>query len=212
MMTTSPQPHLTVRAIRCVGVEVPMTYALGTSRGVITKAPLLLIDLETEEGITGRSYLWCYFPAAMPAIASILGEVERTVKGETVAPVELWTKLAERFALIGVQGIVRMAMAGFDVAAWDALARALNVPLATLLGSKPKPVPAYNSCGLGLMAPDKVADEAEKLLTGGFRAIKLRLGYPTLDEDLAALHAVRKRVGESIAVMVDYNQALGLAD
>ena len=99
-----------------------MTYALGTSRGVITKAPLLLIDLETEEGITGRSYLWCYFPAAMPAIASILGEVERTLKGEPVAPVDLWAKLAERFALIGVQGIVRMAMSGFDIAAWDALA------------------------------------------------------------------------------------------
>ena len=83
-------PQLTVRAIRCVGVEVPMTYALGTSRGVITKAPLLLIDLDTEEGITGRSYIWSYFPAAMPAIASILGEAERTLKGETVAPVELW--------------------------------------------------------------------------------------------------------------------------
>ena len=205
-------PHLTVRAIRCVGVEVPMTYALGTSRGTITKAPLLLIDLDTEEGITGRSYLWCYFPAAMPAIASILGEIERTVKGETVAPVELWAKLAERFALIGVQGIVRMAMSGIDMAAWDALAIALNVPLATLIGGKPNPIPAYNSCGLGLMAPEKVADEAEKLLSGGFRAIKLRLGYPTLQDDLAALHAVRKRVGDGIAIMVDYNQALGLAD
>ncbi len=204
--------RLTVRAIRAVGVEVPMTYALGTSRGTITKAPLLLIDLDTEEGITGRSYLWCYFPAAMPAIASILGEVERTVKGEAVAPADLWAKLAERFALIGVQGIVRMAMAGLDIAAWDALARALGVSLSTLLGSKPRPIPAYNSCGLGLMAPEKVADEAEKLLTGGFRAIKLRLGYPTLKDDLAALHAVRKRVGDGIAIMVDYNQALGLAE
>jgi mandelate racemase len=62
------------------------------------------------------------------------------------------------------------------------------------------------------MAPEKVADEAEKLLSGGFRAIKLRLGYPTLQDDLAALHAVRKRVGDGIAIMVDYNQALGLAD
>jgi mandelate racemase len=209
---TATVPRLTVRAIRCVGVEVPMTYTLGTSRGVITKAPLLLIDLDTEEGITGRSYLWCYFPAAMPAIASILGEVERTVKGETVAPVELWAKLTERFALIGVQGIVRMAMSGLDMAAWDALAIALNVPLATLIGGKPRPIPAYNSCGLGLMAPGKVADEAEKLLAGGFRAIKLRLGYPTMKDDLAALHAVRKRVGDAIAIMVDYNQALGLAD
>jgi len=204
-------PLLTVRAIRSIGVEVPMTYALGTSRGVITKAPLLLIDLETEEGVTGRSYLWCYFPAAMPAIAKILEEVARVVEGERLAPADLWSKLAERFALIGVQGIVRMAMAGFDVAAWDALAIAAGWPLATLIGSSPKRIPAYNSCGLGLMAPREVADEAEKLLARSFRAVKLRLGYPTLAEDLAALHAVKKRVGSEIAVMVDYNQALSLA-
>ena len=183
----------------------------GTSRGMITKAPLLLIDLETAEGVTGRSYLWCYFPAAVPAIAKILEEVERVVKGERVAPADLWSKLAERFALIGVQGIVRMAMAGLDVAAWDALAIAAGMPLAALVGSGPKRIRAYNSCGLGLMTPKRVADEAEKLLAGGFRAIKLRLGYPTLGDDLAALRAVKKRVGAEIAVMVDYNQALSLA-
>jgi mandelate racemase len=204
-------PLLTIRAVRSIGVEVPMTYALGTSRGVITKAPLLLIDLETEEGVTGRSYLWCYFAAAMPAIAKILEEVARVVEGERIAPADLWSKLAERFALIGVQGIVRMAMAGFDVAAWDALAIAAGWPLATLIGSSPKRIPAYNSCGLGLMAPREVADEAEKLLARGFRAVKLRLGYPTLAEDLAALRAVKKRLGSEIAVMVDYNQALSLA-
>jgi len=211
-MRPAPQP-LTIRAIRSVAVEVPMTYALGTSRGTITKAPLLLIDLDTEEGVTGRSYLWCYFPAAMPAIASILAEVQRVVQGERIAPLDLWGKLAERFALIGVQGIVRMAMAGFDMAAWDALALAAGLPLATLLGSAPKPIRAYNSCGLGLMrSPDDVAAEAEKLTAGRFRAIKLRLGYPTLAEDLAALRSVKQRVGSDVAVMVDYNQALSLAD
>lgn len=204
-------PQLTFRAIRSTAVEVPTTYALGTSRGVITKAPLLLIDLETQEGITGRSYLWSYFPAAAAAIAQMLVEVARVVDGERLAPVELWRKLSERFALIGVQGVVRMAMAGFDVAAWDALAIAAGWPLAMLLGSTPKRVPTYNSCGLGLMSPDRLADEAEKLLAGGFRAVKLRLGYPTLTEDLIALHAVKKRVGGEIAVMVDYNQALSLA-
>src|SRR6266446_4004600 len=150
-IASKPNPLLTLRAIRCVGVEVPMTYALGTSRGTITKAPLLLIDLETEEGVVGHSYLWCYFTAAMPAIANILEEVERVLKGDRIAPVDLWGKLSQRFALIGVQGIVRMAMAGLDVAAWDALALAAGLPLATLLGSAPKRIPAYNSCGLGLM-------------------------------------------------------------
>ena len=113
---------------------------------------------------------------------SLLGEVERVVKGERVEPAELWAKLAQRFTLIGVQGIVRMAMAGFDIACWDALAIASGVPLVRLLGAEPRPIPAYNSCGLGLMNDGgALADEAEKLLAGGFRAVKLRLGYPTLN-------------------------------
>jgi mandelate racemase len=206
-------PHLTVRGIRTVGVEVPMTYALGTSRAVITKAPLLLIDLATEEGITGRSYLWCYLRGVMPAVASALALVEDIVKGDRVAPPELWDKLAQRFALIGVQGILRMAMAGFDVAGWDALALAAGLPLAKLMGAEPKPILAYNSCGLGLMAaPQAVADEAEKLLAGGFRAVKLRLGYPSWEQDRAAVRAVRRRIGEGVALMVDYNQALTLEE
>lgn len=210
-MNAVPAPILTVRAIKAVGVAVPMTYVLGTSRGAITRAPLLLIDVETEEGVTGRSYLWSYLPEAMPAIASILRAVFDTVKGERVAPAELWTKLALRFHLIGVQGIVRMAMAGFDMACWDALAQARGEPLARLAGGGPDRIPAYNSCGLGLMTPDALADEAEKL-AANFRAVKLRLGYPTVQDDLAALHAVRQRIGDGIEIMVDYNQALTVAE
>src|SRR5262249_60086903 len=68
---------------------------------------------------------------------------------------------------------------------------------------------AYNSCGLGLTDDlGALADEADKLLARGFRAIKLRLGYPTVQADIAAVQAVRKRIGEGVALMVDYNQAL----
>jgi mandelate racemase len=144
----------------------------------------------------------------MVAIASLLREVEDRIKGERADPEALWSKLAERFALIGVQGIVRMAMAGFDVACWDALAVAAKVPLVRLLGGDPRPILAYNSCGLGLMPKDALVDEAEKLLERGFRAIKLRLGYPTLEEDIAAIHAVKRRLPGGVALMVDYNQAL----
>ena len=205
-------PRLTIRAIRAVGVEVPLKLPLGTSAGTLRSAPLLLIDLETEEGVTGRSYLFCYLSAAAGAIATLLGEIERNVKGERVAPADLWEKLARRFKLIGVQGIVRMAMSGFDVACWDALALAAEKPLVALLGGVPRPVPAYNSNGLGLLAPDPAADEAERLLDRGFRAVKLRLGYPVLDADLAVVRAVRGRLPESVKVMVDFNQALSVAE
>lgn len=202
--------QLTVRRIRATGVEVPMKLPLGTSAGTVRSAPLLLIDVETEEGVTGHSYLFCYLPAAASAIAAMLAEVERCVKGERIVPAGLWEKLARRFRLIGVQGIVRMAMSGFDVACWDALAVAAGLPLVTLLGGRPRPIPAYNSNGLGLMAPKAAADEAEGLLERGFRAVKLRLGNATLDADLAATRAVRKRLPEDVGLMVDFNQALSV--
>ncbi len=206
------EPRLTLRAIRATGVEVPLKLPLGTSAGTLRSAALLLIDLETEEGVTGHSYLFCYLPAAAAAIAAMLGEVERSVKGDRVVPADLWAKLARRFKLIGVQGIVRMAMSGFDVACWDALALAAGKPLVTLLGGAPRRIRAYNSNGLGLMAPEAVADEAETLLEGGFRAVKLRLGYTTLAADLVAVRAARKRLPDSVELMVDFNQALSLAE
>jgi len=205
-------PALTVRGIWATAVEVPPTFILGTSRGAFRRVPLLLIDLETEEGITGRSYLFCYLRAAAQAIISLIDDIEEAIKGDTVDPAALGAKLAGRYALIGVQGIVRMALAGIDVACWDAVALAARQPLVRLIGAEPRPVAAYNSCGLGLMDDlGALAAEAEKLIAvANFRAIKLRLGYPTLERDIAAVHAVRKRIGERVALMVDYNQVLGV--
>ncbi len=204
--------RLTVRDIRTTGVAVPMSFALGTSKGVITKAPLLLVDLDTQQGITGRAYIWSYMPAVVSAIAAVLQVALETIQGDIVAPLALYAKLSERFVLIGKQGIVRMATAAIDMAAWDALAQSAGLPMAAMLGGEPKPVPAYNSCGLGLMPVDQLRKEAEALLRGGFRALKLRLGYPTLAEDLAAVRAVKESIPRGTVLLVDYNQALDLAE
>ena len=201
-------PSLTIRSLRARALSAPMTYVLGTSAASVRAAPLVLLDLETHEGITGRAYQFCYVPAAARALSPLLDDVQEALRGEPVVPLDVWSRLARRYTLIGVQGIVRMAMSLVDVASWDALAQAAGVPLARLLGASPRPIPAYNSNGLGLMPAAALADEAEKLLDGGFRAIKLRLGYPDLEGDIAAVRAVRKRIPESTAIMVDYNQAL----
>jgi len=189
-----------------------MRFELGTSAARVTEAPLLLIDLDTEEGITGRTYLFCYRPSGARAIALLLDDAVSLIRGDQLRPAEIAAKLARNFALIGVTGAARMALSGLDIAVWDALAIAEGMPLASMLGSAPHPIRAYNSCGLGLMAPPQVGDEAVRLVERGFKAIKLRLGYPTLEEDLAALKAVRERVGSAIAVMVDYNQALTIEE
>ena len=214
MPIQAKMPVLTVRAIKATPVEVPLNFVLGTSQQALRQVPLLLIDVETEEGVTGRSYLFCYLRAVQPAIVSLLGEIENLTRGECADPAVLAARLMRRFTLIGVQGIVRMALAGFDMACWDAVAIAAGQPLAAMLGAQARPIPAYNSCGMGIKDDlGELAAEAETLLAmGGFRALKLRLGYPTLDGDIAAVRAVRQRIGNDVALMVDYNQALTLDD
>ena len=211
-MSKTELPKLTVRSLRTTSVSVPMTHVLGTSAQTIRSAPLLLIDFETEEGITGRTYLWCYIPLAAGLIARALEELIGIIKGDAVHPAEIAEKLAQRFKLIGTTGIIAMAMAGLDVVCWDALSVAAGISLTEFLGGIRKPIPVYNSNGLGLMTPEACADEAEELLEGGFRAVKLRLGYPTLSEDLAAVRAVRRRLPDGVQIMSDYNQALTVED
>lgn len=205
-------PRLTIRSLRTTAVSVPMRFPLGTSALTVRSAPLLLIDLETAQGITGRTYLFCYMPLGAALIARVLEDLLPSIQRDPLLPAEIATKLLRRFRLLGAQGAIWMALAGLDVACWDALAQAAGMPLASLLGGAPQPIPAYNSNGLGLMPPAACADEAQRLLEGGFRAVKLRLGYPTLAEDLAAVHAVRKRLPEDVAMMTDYNQALSLEE
>jgi mandelate racemase len=146
-------------------------------------------------------------PLAHLAVA--LGEM---VKGDPLVPVEVERKLRARLALLGPVNLTGMALAGVDMAAWDAVARALGLPLVVLLGGQPKPVPAYNSPGLGIMPPEEAAAEALQLLAEGFGAIKIRLGRPTLEEDLAAVRAVRRGVPAGTVLMADFNQALTVAD
>jgi len=202
-------PSLTVTGITATPIEVPLNFIMGTSQGAFGRASLLLIGVQTEEGIVGRSYIFSHMGAVSRAIANVLQEIERLAKGQRLDPPALFARLIARFTLIGVQGVIRMAVAGFDVAAWDAVAIGAKMSLGRVIGGTPKPVLAYNSCGLGLTG-DKgaLAAEAGKLLQRGFRAVKLRLGYPTLAEDVAAVHAVRKRIGDNVRLMVDYNQAL----
>ncbi len=203
-----PFPSLTMSNARTMAVRVPLTYALGTSAAIVTTVPLLLLDVETREGIVGRSYVFCYSTSGAKAVAAHVADAVELLRGSVLHPQSLSDQLARRFALIGVTGTVRMALSALDVALWDACACAAGKPVAELLGSTRRPIRAYDSRGLGLMAPASLAAEAESMCASGLPAMKLRLGYPTLREDLDALHTVRSAIGDDVLLMVDYNQAL----
>jgi len=201
-----------IKNIRCRPVAAPMKRPLATSVATLTASALLLIDLETDDGIVGRSYLFGMGKHNLPPMAKLVEAMTEIVKGDEVAPFDLERKLRARYALLGVHNVVLIAMAGIDMAAWDALAQSLGQPLVRVLGGTPRPIPAYNSKGLGLMPLPALSKEAEELVGEGFRAIKLRMGRRTAREDIDALRAVKKAIGSGVTLMVDFNQALSVAE
>ena len=201
-----------IRAIKVRPVAAPMKRPLHTSIAAVTEAALLLIDLQTDEGVVGRSYLFAVAKHHLPALAKLVEAMAAMVQGDEVAPLELERKLRARYALLGVHNIVLFAMAGIDMAAWDAFAQARQVTLVRLLGGAPRPIPAYNSKGLGIMEPAKLAAEALELVAEGFRAVKLRLGRRHAREDLEALRTVKQALGPDVVLMVDFNQGLTAAE
>ncbi|MGE5638864.1 MAG: enolase C-terminal domain-like protein [Clostridia bacterium] len=203
---------LAVRDIRVRAVAAPMKRPLATSTTLVSEAALLLVDLHTDGGLVGRSYLFAPGRHHLPALAKLVEAMAVMVKGDPVAPFDLEKKLRARYSLLGVHNVVLFAIAAIDMAAWDALAQALGQPLVRVLGALPKPVPAYNSKGLGIQKTKEVVREAAELVAEGFNAVKLRLGRADAREDLEVLRAVKKQIGASVRLMVDFNQALSVAE
>ncbi len=200
---------LTVRNIRARPVMAPFRRPPVSASGALPHAALVLIDLETEEGLTGRSYLFGFAPWTLRPLVGCVEAMGDLLKGDGVAPLGMEGKLRQRLTLLDTPGLVGLALAGVDMCAWDALAQAAGLPLVKLLGGELRPVRAYNSCGLWIQPVEKLADEAEALVAeGNFSAIKLRLGRDNPADDLAATRAVKKRVGDRITLMCDFNQRL----
>jgi mandelate racemase len=207
----SEPPRLTIRGVHVTAVDVPLERPLQTGGGLVRSAPLALIDLETREGLTGSSYLFCVTPAALKPMAQLLENLAEWLAGKPLAPYRIERMLHERLRLLGVQGLTGMAIAGLDMAAWDAYSKSCGLPLVRALGGEPTRIPAYNSCGLGLIGVDRVGREASELASG-FKALKVRLGYPDLATDIAVIRTVREAVGSEVHIMSDYNQCLPVAE
>jgi len=206
------QPQLLIQELRVRAVNVPMPRPLQTSNGTVSTAPLVLIDLYAEGGITGSAYLFCFTPVALKPVAQFITNLTPYITGDILAPLDLNRKLQSKLRLLGLKGISGMALAGIDMAAWDAFSKAQSLPLVRALGGELRPITAYNSCGLGMIGPERAAAEAQELAAPGFSAIKVRLGYSDVKTDIEVIRAVRRSVGDEVELMCDYNQVLSVAE
>jgi mandelate racemase len=200
--------ELTIGRLRARAVNVEMDRPVQTSGGMIATAALVLIDLETQEGTTGCAYVRAYAGFALEPLRRLVENLGAALVGDVLAPLEIERKLQGMFRFLGPQGLTGIAASGIDMAAWDALARANDLPLVELLGGKKVRVPAYGS--LRTMHPEGVVEEARELYEMGFDAYKVKVGLGDVQADLEAVDAVRGMVGEEALLAVDYNQSLSV--
>ena len=202
MSTTTPA----IRSITARAVDAPISRPVKNAFGVIRSAPLVLIDVLTDQGLTGHSYIFAYTRLTLKPLVRLIEDLGRDLVGRPIAPFDLMTEMDAKFRLLGWQGLVGMAVSGLDMAFWDALGRAACQPLSVLLGGSSRPIRAYDSYG----AIDPVADEKDlrRSLDQGFRGIKIKGGDGDLDNDERVVKAVRGLIGPDIALMLDFNQSL----
>jgi len=200
----------TIKSLTARAIVVPMTTPHKTSGGTVYESPLVLIDIVTSDGDIGHSLLFTYTKAALKPTTDFVNNLQSLIVGEKLAPLEIYTKLHQKSRLLGTQGLVGMVLAGIDMALWDALARKCNLPLVTMLGGCAKPIPVYGAVGYdGVKESARVA---EQWVQQGFKGVKAKIGYPTVQEDIKVIRAMRTAVGDEVAIMVDYNQCLTLTE
>ena len=196
---------LVVKELRVRTVRIPIRDPLETGGGSFASWPVVLLDLYTSAGIVGHAYLGCFRPFALAPLAQILHGFDESLTGMAVQPRSLGRRLKAEARLVGVQGFVASAIALVEIAAWDVVAKAANMPLAALLGAAPTPLPVYKT--ITSMDPAKARHMAADAIDAGYGGVKLKLGASAA-KDLDLVRGVREVVGESFPIMGDYNQAL----
>jgi mandelate racemase len=198
--------HLVISELRARAVVAPLRRPIRTASGSIEASPLVLLDVFTEQGVTGRAYLFAYTPVVLRPLLALAEQLGPPLRGQPVVPLRLQEQLERQFRLLGLQGLLGMMISGLDMAFWDALGKAADCSVAALLGGEPRPVRAYDSWGL--VDPVEDAAALARSVELGFRGIKIKLGGGSLERDVATVREVRRIVGDTTALMVDYNQSL----
>lgn len=201
---------LTITALRARAVIAPLARPLRNATGTFQNAPLLLLDVETREGVTGSTYAFGYAAEALRPMVAFIEDLSPSLQGVAVNPADVARMLEEKFRLLGRQGLVGIAISTLDMALWDALGKSLDAPVARLLGAEPRPIPAYHSNGM--LDADQDRDVLETAIRDGFRALKVKTGALSPQADARMIRGIREVIGPDIALMVDYNQSMSVPE
>ncbi len=194
--------------LRTVKVEVPLAQPIRTAIHDIRSVGALLVMLDAGDGLVGEGYLFAPGTRQLGVFEAMVQSFKPRLLGADPEFTEaLWRGLWQDINFFGHKGVSVFALSAIDMALWDLRGKALGRPIHRLLGGCRATVPTYASGGLWLGASiDELVAEAKGFVAAGFRAVKMRLGRPRLEEDVERVAAVRAAIGPEIALMADANQ------
>jgi L-alanine-DL-glutamate epimerase-like enolase superfamily enzyme len=193
----------TIAAFDARLVRVPLTRPWGSD---VTSVGVIATHVVRSDGVEGWGFSWTPQVGAEAAHALLENDITRFAIGQDADPGALWDTVWRHLHEAGGGGLTTIALAGLDLALWDAAARARNLGVVDLIGRARTSVRAYGS-GVNLHYPlDELLAQVSRWIAAGFRAVKIKVGKPDLAEDVDRVAAVRDLLGPDRALMIDANQ------
>jgi L-alanine-DL-glutamate epimerase-like enolase superfamily enzyme len=189
---------------------MPLPKPIMSGLGELRSAGVLLVHLETDQGAVGENLVFTLNNKRLAVLDEMVRSLAPLVVGEDPQfSTRFWSRAWTDINFVGHKGVPVMGISAIDGALWDVRGKLAGLPIHRLIGAQRATVPTYASAGLWLSSTiPELEAEAQGFVAEGFRAVKMRLGKPTVAEDVDRVRAVRAAIGHSVALMADANQQL----
>jgi L-alanine-DL-glutamate epimerase-like enolase superfamily enzyme len=212
-MRTPADPADRIAWVRVSSCVLPLATPISDAKVLtgrqkpMTEIAMLFAEVQTEDGREGLGFSYAK-RAGGPGQFAHAREIAPVLIGEDPSDIaRLWTRLCWAGASVGRSGLATQAIGAFDVALYDLKARRAGLSLAKLLGAFRDSVACYDSSGGFLHTPlEQLLVNASAAIAHGIGGIKLKVGQPDRALDIRRVEAVRRHLGEGVALMVDANQ------
>ena len=193
-------------------VDVPFDRPIATAIHQMRSVGCVLLELETDQGLVGESYVFTLNGVRLKALHEMLLGFAHQVEGRDPHDVgAIGQAMWDEMNPIGHKGFSIAALTAIDTACWDLIGKAAEQPLHKLFGACRDRVHTYASGGLWLsQSIDECLSEASAFIESGFRAMKIRLGSPKIHQDIERVRALREAIGPDVELLADANQAFSV--
>lgn len=196
-----------IRRVDAALYRIPLPVALSDStHHTITHFELVTATMTDADGATGLGYTYTVDSGGAAVLALIRNDLAPVVIGKEADRIgAIWQAMWWRLHFGGRGGQTSLAVSAIDIALWDLAAKRANAPLWRHLGGYDSAVPCYAG-GIDLDFPlDRLLAQADDFQAQGFRAIKMKVGRPSLRQDVERVAAMRAHLGDDFPLMADAN-------